>query len=245
PNSIIMFTRSIVSGLRQASRVAQTSRAFSTARAAGARSSGVALPLGLATVGAGAFLYYQQQQSSAALFSLGGPSTVVALDSRTPSAGVKGTNQERTFIAVKPDGVQRALVGEIIKRFEARGYKLVGLKLTVPSKALAGKHYADLKGKPFFNGLVDYMTNGKAPVVAMVWEGKDVIRQGRRMLGATNPLESAPGTIRADFCTAIGRNIIHGSDSYESALKEITLWFNENELADWVSANAEWTDADN
>ncbi|RKP33601.1 nucleoside diphosphate kinase [Dimargaris cristalligena] len=226
-----MFTRSIVSGLRQASRVAQTSRAFSTARAAGARSSGVALPLGLATVGAGAFLYYQQQQSSAAL--------------RTPSAGVKGTNQERTFIAVKPDGVQRALVGEIIKRFEARGYKLVGLKLTVPSKALAGKHYADLKGKPFFNGLVDYMTNGKAPVVAMVWEGKDVIRQGRRMLGATNPLESAPGTIRADFCTAIGRNIIHGSDSYESALKEITLWFNENELADWVSANAEWTDADN
>ncbi|KAJ1649236.1 nucleoside diphosphate kinase Ndk1 [Dispira simplex] len=169
----------------------------------------------------------------------------VYLDDRTPSAGIKGTTQERTFIAVKPDGVQRGLVGEIIKRFETRGYKLVGLKLLVPSKTLAEKHYADLRTKPFFKGLVEYMTNGKAPVVGMVWEGQDVIRQGRRMLGATNPLESDAGTIRGDFCISIGRNIIHGSDSYESALKEITLWFNENELADWQPANAEWINSAN
>ncbi|KAJ1926605.1 nucleoside diphosphate kinase Ndk1 [Tieghemiomyces parasiticus] len=238
-----MLSRTLFNGSRQAVRLVKSAgqRAYSSAGAAGPAASGArtsGLTMGaLSVVGAGSAWYYQSQSAP-----LGTP---LYNDSRTPAAGIKGTSQERTFIAVKPDGVQRALVGDIIKRFEARGYKLVGLKLTVPSKSLAEKHYADLRTKPFFNGLVDYMTNGKAPVVAMVWEGKDVIRQGRRMLGATNPLEAAPGTIRADYCTSIGRNIIHGSDSFESALTEITLWFNENELADWTPSNAEWVTADN
>ncbi|KAL7751326.1 nucleoside diphosphate kinase Ndk1 [Sorochytrium milnesiophthora] len=161
-----------------------------------------------------------------------------------PPAGVKGTATERTFIAVKPDGVQRGLVGEVIRRFEDRGYKLVGLKLLVPSRQLAEKHYEDLKDKPFFSGLVNYMTNGKAPVVAMVWQGQDVIRQGRRMIGATNPLQAEPGTIRADYCITIGRNIIHGSDSYESAETEISLWFGKD-VVNWTQAADEWITSNN
>ncbi|KAI9190083.1 nucleoside diphosphate kinase Ndk1 [Blastocladiella emersonii ATCC 22665] len=177
-------------------------------------------------------------------------SPVEAAAAKAPIAGVKGTPSERTFIAVKPDGVQRGLVGEIIKRFEARGYKLVGLKLLVPSRALAEEHYADLKTRPFFNGLVSYMTGGQAPVVAMVWQGTDVVRQGRRLIGATNPLDAEPGyayslvypriPIRADYCISIGRNIIHGSDSAESAEKEISLWFGEAGLFHWKQANEEW-----
>jgi nucleoside-diphosphate kinase len=154
-------------------------------------------------------------------------------------------DNERTFIAIKPDGVQRNLVGEIIQRFEKRGYKLVAIKSLVPSRDLAEKHYGDLKAKPFFNGLVDYMTNGEAPVVAMVWEGKDVVRQGRAIIGATNPLESAPGTIRGQFCISVGRNIIHGSDSFESAEKEIGLWFLPSELVNWKSAMDKWINSSN
>merc|ERR1712213_155310 len=112
---------------------------------------------------------------------------------------------ERTFIAVKPDGVQRGLVGEIMSRFERRGYKLVAGKLMWASKELLENHYADLKGKPFFPGLIQYMNSG--PVFAMVWEGKEVVKMGRKMLGETNPLASAPGTIRGDFCIDVGRNI--------------------------------------
>ncbi|CAO1629979.1 unnamed protein product [Jaminaea pallidilutea] len=130
---------------------------------------------------------------------------------------------EQTFIAVKPDGVQRGLVGEIIGRFEKRGYQLVAMKLVHASKDHLEKHYADLKGKPFFPGLIEYMSSG--PVAAMVWQGKDVVKQGRALLGATNPLASAPGTIRGDFAIDVGRNICHGSDSVESAQKEISLWF--------------------
>ncbi|KAI9146386.1 nucleoside diphosphate kinase, partial [Paraphysoderma sedebokerense] len=161
-----------------------------------------------------------------------------------PPAGIKGTATERTFIAVKPDGVQRGLVGDIIKRFEQKGYKLVAMKLLVPQKGLVERHYEDLSERPFYKGLVDYMSNGRAPVVAMVWQGKDVIRQGRRMMGATNPLQAEPGTIRNDFCIAMGRNIIHGSDSYESAEKEISMWFGEN-VVDWTKADDEWVNADN
>ncbi|RUP47144.1 nucleoside diphosphate kinase [Jimgerdemannia flammicorona] len=120
-----------------------------------------------------------------------------------PLAGIKNTASERTFIAVKPDGVQRGLVGKIVSRFEERGYKLVAIKAVVPSRALAEEHYADLRARPFFRGLVEYMTNGKAPVVAMVWEGKDVVRQGRAMIGATNPLESSPGSIRGQYCVGV------------------------------------------
>ncbi|KAJ3254824.1 hypothetical protein HK103_006814 [Boothiomyces macroporosus] len=150
-------------------------------------------------------------------------------------AGVQG-GIERTFIAVKPDGTQRGLVGKIIQRFEEKGYKLVGLKAIVPSRALAEIHYADLKARPFFKGLVDYMTSGKGP---------DVIKQGRRIIGATNPLQAEPGTIRGDYCISVGRNIIHGSDSFESANIEIPLWFGSNEVYDWEFGNAEWVISQN
>jgi nucleoside-diphosphate kinase len=152
--------------------------------------------------------------------------------------GKKMSNQERTFIMVKPDGVHRGLVGEIIKRFEQRGYKLVGLKFMQASQELLEKHYADLSSKPFFPGLVKYMSSG--PVCPMVWEGKDVVKQGRAMLGATNPLSSNPGTIRGDFCIDIGRNICHGSDAVESANKEIDLWFKNEELVSFKQSGEEW-----
>ncbi|KAI0029637.1 nucleoside diphosphate kinase [Vararia minispora EC-137] len=148
------------------------------------------------------------------------------------------STKERTYIMVKPDGVQRGLVGEIISRFEKRGFKLIALKLVHATPEHLEKHYADLKGKPFFPGLIKYMASG--PVVAMVWEGLDAVKTGRAMLGATNPLASAPGTIRGDFALAVGRNICHGSDAVESAEKEIALWFPEgvtqyeNTLASWI-----------
>nr|ABO26651.1 nucleoside diphosphate kinase B [Haliotis discus discus] len=150
----------------------------------------------------------------------------------------KNMAAERTFIAVKPDGVQRGLVGEIMKRFENRGYKLVACKMMTASKEHLEKHYSDLSTKPFFAGLVKYM--GSGPVVAMVWEGKEVVKMGRMMLGATNPLQSNPGTIRGDFCIDVGRNICHGSDAVESAQKEIALWFTPEELCNYNSCQSSW-----
>eukprot|EP00252_Welwitschia_mirabilis_P028095 TRINITY_DN997_c0_g1_i1.p1 TRINITY_DN997_c0_g1~~TRINITY_DN997_c0_g1_i1.p1 ORF type:complete len:149 (+),score=26.09 TRINITY_DN997_c0_g1_i1:102-548(+) len=144
---------------------------------------------------------------------------------------------EQTFVMIKPDGVQRGLVGEIISRFEKKGYYLKGLKMTVVDKSFAEKHYEDLSAKPFFNGLVEYITSG--PVVAMVWQGKDVVATGRKIIGATNPLASDPGTIRGDFAVEIGRNVIHGSDGVESAKKEIALWFPEG-VSDWQSSLHSW-----
>ncbi|KAF8737711.1 hypothetical protein AX14_012480 [Amanita brunnescens Koide BX004] len=132
---------------------------------------------------------------------------------------------ERTYIMVKPDGVQRALVGKIITKFEERGYKLLALKIVNASQDLLEQHYADLKDKKFFPGLIKYMTSG--PVVGMVWQGLDAVKTGRAMLGATNPLVSTAGTIRGDYALGIGRNVCHGSDSVESAEKEIKLWFPE------------------
>uniref|UniRef100_A0A6M2DVW6 Nucleoside diphosphate kinase n=1 Tax=Xenopsylla cheopis TaxID=163159 RepID=A0A6M2DVW6_XENCH len=146
--------------------------------------------------------------------------------------------RERTFIMVKPDGVQRGLVGKIIKRFEAKGFKLVAMKFMWPSEELLKKHYADLSARPFFPGLVKYMSSG--PVVPMVWEGTNVVKTGRVMLGATNPADSAPGTIRGDLCIEVGRNILHGSDGVESAKKEISLWFTEKEVISWTPANESW-----
>lgn len=138
---------------------------------------------------------------------------------------------------IKPDGVQRGLVGEIIKRFEAKGYKLVAMKLCKTSQAHMETHYEDLKSKKFFPGLISYMTSG--PVVAMVWEGFNVVLEGRKMLGATMPSESAMGTIRGDFCIEVGRNICHGSDSVESANKEIAHWFPEG-ATEWESCAKPW-----
>ncbi len=139
---------------------------------------------------------------------------------------------------VKPDGVERGLVGKIIQRFEERGYLLVAMKLARPGKEHLEKHYEDLKGKPFFPKLVEYMCSG--PVCCMVWEGKDAVKTGRKMLGATNPLASEPGTIRGDFCIDVGRNICHGSDSVESANKEIALWFGKDEIHERKSHSHGW-----
>ncbi|KAF7960146.1 hypothetical protein EAE96_001745 [Botrytis aclada] len=147
-------------------------------------------------------------------------------------------SNEQTFIAIKPDGVQRGLVGPIISRFEARGYKLAAIKLTTPGKDHLEQHYADLSDKPFFAGLVNYMNSG--PICAMVWEGRDAVKTGRTLLGATNPLASAPGTIRGDFAIDVGRNVCHGSDSVENAKKEIALWFKEGEVLSWKSAQHDW-----
>ncbi|MFC4404350.1 nucleoside-diphosphate kinase [Gracilibacillus xinjiangensis] len=135
---------------------------------------------------------------------------------------------ERTFLMIKPDAVQRNLIGEIVGRFERKGFKLVGAKLMIISKNLAEKHYSEHEGKPFYNQLVRFITSG--PVFAMVWEGEQVITAARKMMGKTNPLEAETGTIRGDFGVVTHRNIIHGSDSEESAKREIDLFFQENEL---------------
>lgn len=139
--------------------------------------------------------------------------------------------KERTYVMVKPDGVHRGLVGEILKRFENRGYKLVALKMCSPTKEHVEKHYADLAGKKFFPGLVQYMLTG--PVVATVWEGTSAVKVGRKIVGETDPIDSLPGTIRGDFCVEKGRNIIHASDAVDSAEKEINLWFTQEEIQSW------------
>merc|ERR1712240_527345 len=141
-------------------------------------------------------------------------------------------NAERTFIMIKPDGVARNLTAKIIERFEQRGYKLVAMKFMMAGSELLNQHYGDLKEKPFFPSLVKHI--GSGPVVPMVWEGKDVVRQGRVLWGETDPLKSKPGSIRGDFSIDMGRNIVHGSDSVDSANKEIDLWFKKEELVEWV-----------
>ena len=149
-----------------------------------------------------------------------------------------GSNLERTFLAVKPDGVQRGLVGEIIRRYEAKGFTLVGLKLMQVSRELAEQHYDVHKERPFFSGLVDFITSGA--VVAMVWEGDGVVASARKIIGATNPLTSEPGTIRGDYGVSIGRNLIHGSDAPETAQREISLWFKDEELVNWQPSVISW-----
>ncbi|XP_041062799.1 nucleoside diphosphate kinase A-like isoform X1 [Carcharodon carcharias] len=151
---------------------------------------------------------------------------------RFHSAGVFGI-REQTLVAVKPDGVQRRLVGEIIQRFEKRGFQLVGLKLVQPTQDVLSEHYHDLHEKPFYSALIQYMSSG--PVVVMVWEGCDVVRVSRMMVGDTNPADARPGTVRGDWCVHISRNAIHASDSVEVAKKEISLWFHSSELVEWES----------
>jgi nucleoside-diphosphate kinase len=135
---------------------------------------------------------------------------------------------ERTFVMVKPDGVQRRLVGEIIRRFENRGLRLVGLKMLQPDRGLAERHYAVHRDKPFFEDLVAFITSG--PVVAMAWEGNQAVRLVRNMMGALKPEEALPGTIRGDFTTEIQANLIHGSDSPDTAATELALWFAPGEM---------------
>lgn len=145
---------------------------------------------------------------------------------------------ERTFLAIKPDGVQRGLVGEIVRRLEVKGFTLVGLKLMNVSRELAEKHYAVHKERPFFASLIEFITSG--PVVAMVWEGDGVVGATRKMIGATNPLTAEPGTIRGDFGVDVGRNLIHGSDAIETAQNEINLWFSPEELVSWKPSLMSW-----
>jgi nucleoside-diphosphate kinase len=148
------------------------------------------------------------------------------------------TDLERTFLAIKPDGVQRSLVGEIIRRYETKGFTLVGLKFVKVSKELAEQHYDVHRERPFFPGLVEFITS--APVVAMVWQGEGVVAAARKIIGATNPLTAEPGTIRGDFGISIGRNLIHGSDAIETAQREIALWFKEEELVSWEPHLKPW-----
>lgn len=146
---------------------------------------------------------------------------------------------ETTFIALKPDAVQRGLIGEIIGRFERKGFKLVGMKLMNVTREMAENHYGEHKDKPFFGGLVDFITS--SPIVAMAWKGNNVVAEGRKMMGATNPSDSAPGTIRGDFAVDLGRNIIHGSDSVASAERELGIFFKPEELVcSWERNNEGW-----
>ncbi|MGD9678605.1 MAG: nucleoside-diphosphate kinase [Vulcanibacillus sp.] len=138
---------------------------------------------------------------------------------------------ERTFIMIKPDGVQRNLIGEIVSRFERKGYKLVGAKLMIIDQSLAERHYQEHKDRPFFPELVSFITSN--PVFAMVWEGKNVVQVARNLMGITNPQDAALGTIRGDYGISVGMNLIHGSDSLESSEREINLFFNENELLEY------------
>lgn len=145
---------------------------------------------------------------------------------------------EKTFLMVKPDGVQRGLIGEIVARFEKKGLKLLAGKIMVVTEEQAKTHYIEHESKPFFGSLISYITSG--PVFAMVWEGKDSVALTRSMIGATKPTDAAPGTIRGDYAVEMSRNLIHGSDSVESAEREIANMFKADELVTYEQATAKW-----
>ncbi|MBN1304418.1 MAG: nucleoside-diphosphate kinase [Anaerolineales bacterium] len=145
---------------------------------------------------------------------------------------------ERTFVLVKPDGVQRGLIGEVIVRLERRGLRLAGAKFMWVSQELAETHYAIHKGKPFYNSLIEYIT--AAPVMAMVWEGPNAVAAVRQTMGATKPTDAAPGSVRHDYGLEIGRNLTHASDSVENGQKETALWFKDEQLIDWKREIDTW-----
>jgi nucleoside-diphosphate kinase len=145
---------------------------------------------------------------------------------------------ERTFLMVKPDGTSRGLVGEVVSKVEAKGLKIVGMKMMKVTDELAREHYGEHEGKPFFSGLLSFITSG--PVVAMVVEGKDAVSVVRTLIGKTDPKEAELGTIRGDFAMDVGRNIVHGSDSLESAEREISLFFKGEEILDYKRTDEEW-----
>jgi nucleoside-diphosphate kinase len=145
---------------------------------------------------------------------------------------------ERTLVLVKPDGVQRGLIGEVISRLENRGLRLVGARFTQVTLDLAETHYAIHKGKPFYDGLIAYITS--APVMAMVWEGPNAVAAVRQTMGATRPTEAAPGSLRHDFALEVGRNLTHASDSVENGQAEVSLWFSDQELVTWGRALDPW-----
>jgi nucleoside-diphosphate kinase len=145
---------------------------------------------------------------------------------------------ERTLIILKPDAVQRGLAGEILNRLERRGLKIAGMKMMQVSPELAKEHYAEHVGKPFYNGLIEYITS--SPVVVLVLEGKNAVAVSRSTIGATNPANAAPGTIRADLAVETGRNLIHGSADPEAAAREVSLWFKDDELTSWPRDTDRW-----
>ena len=145
---------------------------------------------------------------------------------------------ERTFVAIKPDGVQRGLAGEVISRLERRGLKLVAIRLMQVDEELAGRHYAEHVDRPFFSSLVSFITSG--PIVAMIWEANNAVALARQTMGSTNPGEAAPGTIRGDFGVDIGRNIVHGSDGPESAEREIGLFFETGDALAYTRSTDKW-----
>ena len=145
---------------------------------------------------------------------------------------------ERTLILIKPDGVQRRLVGDIIRRFERKGLRLAGLKLLQASQSLAEKHYAVHKGKPFYDSLLKFITSG--PTVAMVWEGREAVLVARTLMGVTDGTKAPPATIRGDFALSVQNNLVHGSDSPENAALEISLWFRPDELVAYSAVDAPW-----
>ena len=145
---------------------------------------------------------------------------------------------ERTLVLVKPDGVERGLIGEVTSRLEHRGLRLVAAKFMKVSKELAETHYAIHKGKPFYEGLISYITS--APVMAMVWEGPNAVAAVRQTMGATRPTEAAPGTLRHDFALEVGRNLTHASDEPANGVKEVALWFRKDELIDWEREVDKW-----
>ena len=146
--------------------------------------------------------------------------------------------KQRTFVMIKPDGVQRGFIGEIINRFEKKGLKIIAMKMISVKKDFAEKHYSIHKGKPFFEPTVKYITS--APVIAMVLEGFNAIELVRNMMGKTNPAEATPGSIRGDFGQFIGRNIVHGSDGLDTAKFEINLWFKPEEISKYVRIDEKW-----
>lgn len=145
---------------------------------------------------------------------------------------------ERSLVLVKPDGVQRGLVGEVISRLERRGLRLVAAKFLQVNQELAEQHYAEHKGKPFYNGLIEYITS--SPVMAMAWEGPDAVAAIRQTMGSTKPTEAAPGSLRHDFGLQIGRNLTHASDKPETGAREVALWFTTAELVDWTREIDRW-----
>jgi nucleoside-diphosphate kinase len=145
---------------------------------------------------------------------------------------------ERTLIIVKPDGVQRGLIGEIIRRFEARGLRMAAAKFMLTPRALAEQHYAEHVGKPFYEGLLSYITSG--PVMVMVFEGKNAVQSARNTIGKTKPFEAEAGSIRGDLALETGRNLVHGSDAPDTAEREIALWFKPEELVSWARDTERW-----
>eukprot|EP01116_Phalansterium_solitarium_P012165 TRINITY_DN28209_c1_g1_i1.p1 TRINITY_DN28209_c1_g1~~TRINITY_DN28209_c1_g1_i1.p1 ORF type:complete len:241 (+),score=103.45 TRINITY_DN28209_c1_g1_i1:38-724(+) len=224
-----MFARRGFQFLRAAGKVAQGSRGLATVPVAHAgRSNKLMAALAASGVAVGLYNFDNIVENN---FSAAAASAV-------PFYGVPGTKNERTFIAIKPDGVHRYLIGEVVSRFEKKGLKLVAIKVIHPTKEFAEKHYADLSARPFFPGLVNYFSSG--PVIAMVWEGHNAIKNGRKLVGATNPDDALPGSIRGDFALQTGRNIIHGSDGPDSAKDEISLWFTEKEVVGWDTVIDKW-----